>query len=1136
DGSIDPGILGEGYASESLLDVEIAGGLAPGAQINYYYAASTDLADGLVLAALRALEDNKVNVLSVSYGECEADLGAGGNLTLSELWQEAAAQGITVTVSTGDSGSASCDSEGESQATRGLAVSGFASTPYNVAVGGTDFYVLPGNFGNYANTSTTGSYSSYYATALSYIPENPWNDSSIVVGNSFTQNTPYAPFGITDIVAGGGGISSQAVCNSGTNSEGDCYGSLTGYQQPPYQIGFQGQYPVRAIPDVSLLSANGFYSAAWIYCSDSTADDQGGFYTDCQLDSNGHLADGAQIGLIGGTSASAPAFAGMLAVISQSQGGARLGQADTVLYNLAQNYDPDPSNPGMYQRAFHDIAIGNNSVVCQSGTLDCDSTNDFLEGYNATPSYDMATGLGSIDLSQLISLWNDTTLVSTSNSLIAGTSYNSMSGAAISVTHGTPINFTTTVSPSDATGQFSIVSTNNQNAASFTDYSTIYGGTGYLTTSDLPGGSYTVYSYYAGDAGHIGSQSNGISVTISPESSTTTLSFGGYDPNTGIISEGLRTVPYGSGTYVSAQPFGNNSTVNWNGSLAADGIATGSVTFTSGTGSQSAAINSLGVAQLPISSLMPGTYTYQASYPGDASFAPSTSSPQTLTITKGATSIQLQPSATALNAVGQLTLTTILQTDSIALYPTGSVTAQANGHTYTPIFSTAGQSENAVANQLIFSISGADLAPGSNLITVSYTGDANYQPATATTSVTLVSQSGGTFTLSGPTQLFSVEASQQGSTTVSIVPANGFTGPVAMTCTVSAASSGHTPTCQASAATVYGSFGASSAVTAAAYADTPAGNYVITVVGTNGQQSQSVQIPLQVTTGPGFSLTAANSSLSIATLGQSASDKLTLSPIQGFTGSVTLTCAVAPTPSSGKAPACTLPSSLTLGSASENTTIQITSDSTTVPGSYTVAVTAVSGDIQQTVAVPLSVQQTPASPTFALSAATSTVSVAASGESVTDLLTLSPAGGFTGTVQLSCAVSGGSSSTATPTCTVPATASINGATVANATLTVSTTAPSAALAANKGRLFGERIGGLMLGCLLLFVVPRRRIWTVFGLLLLTAGAFAVTACGGGNGGTKAGGSPGTLAGSYTVTVTAVSGSINATTQVNVTVQ
>jgi subtilase family serine protease len=164
DGSIDPGVIDGGDAEEALLDVEIAGGLAPGAAINYYYAASTDLADGLVLAALRALEENKINILSVSYGSCEADLGINGNLTWSELWQQAAAQGITVTVATGDSGSAACDGDTAvkpQEASKGLSVSGFASTPYNIAVGGTDFYTLESNFSTYVNTASTGTYPYY---------------------------------------------------------------------------------------------------------------------------------------------------------------------------------------------------------------------------------------------------------------------------------------------------------------------------------------------------------------------------------------------------------------------------------------------------------------------------------------------------------------------------------------------------------------------------------------------------------------------------------------------------------------------------------------------------------------------------------------------------------------------------------------------------------------------------------------------------------------------------------------------------------------------------------------------------------------------------------------------------------------
>lgn len=1133
DGATDPGVIDGSVASEGLLDVEIAGGLAPGAQINYYYAASTDLSDGLILASLRALEENKVSILSVSYGQCEADLGTGGNLNWSELWQQAAAQGISVTVSTGDSGSATCDAASQTEATHGLAVNGLASTPYNIAVGGTDFYALADSFASYVDTTGPGNYP-YYATALGYIPENPWNDSSMVVGNSFTQNTPtYDQNGDTNVIGGGGGLSSSAECQGTTNSDGSCSQSLSGYTQPPYQTGFQGIKPVRSIPDVSLLAANGFFGAAWVYCSDSTIDQQGGVYTDCQTDANGHLVDGGRIGLVGGTSASAPAFAGMLAMISQSQGGVRLGLANTVLYNLAQDYNPSPSSPGKYQRAFHDVTIGNNSVYCTSDTLNC-NTNNFLEGYNASPSYDMATGLGSVDLSQLISLWTATNFTSTTNTLTASVGSNSPSSSPISVVHGTPINFTTAVTPGDAAGQFSIIATGNPTAASYSDFGSLDGtGMGYLTASDLPGGTYTVYSYYAGDTSHTGSQSsNGIDVTISAESSTTTLSFGTYDPVTYALSEGIGSVPYGMNTYANAQPLGNNSTVDWTGSLTADGIATGSVTFTSSDGkTQSAAINSVGMAQLSISSFLPGSYTYQASYAGDASFAPSVSTSQTLTITKGATSFLLQSSAAAVNPVDQLTLSAILQTNSIALFPTGNVAAQVNGHTYPPTSASQGYYNGADANSFTFSIPASDLVAGSNRISISYGGDANYQASTASTSVTLLGVT-GSFTLTGPDQPLTVQASQQSSTTISVASQNGFTGVVNMTCAVSAAPSGHTPTCQAAAATVYGSYGASSVVSVATYADTPAGNYTITVTGVSGQQSQSVQIPMQVTDGPGFTLTAANSSLSIASLGQSASDTLSIAPTQGFTGSVALNCVVAPTPTSGKAPTCTLPASVTLGSDTTTLTLDIASDSTTLPGSYTVAVTAVSGGVQRTLAVPLVVQQSSASSNFELTAATGTVTVTAAGKSVTDTLTIRPMNGFTGTVQLSCAVSGSSSSGSAPACNVPATASITGTSAVNATLTINTVGPSTAIAAKDSPLFGERLGGLALGCLLLFVAPKRRIWTALGLLVLAAGAMSVTACGG----HSKSGAGGTPAGNYTVTVTATSGASTSSTQVQLTVK
>ena len=162
----DPGIEPlPGSDLEAYLDVELSGAVAPNATVNLYISDGSQVQDPLVLAALRAIEDNQASVLSLSVSSCESDLGPSGNQMWAGLWQQAAAQGQTVFVASGDSGSAGCDFDGQQAATQGLAVNGIASTPWNVAVGGTDFF-YPGYasgpssaapFWNQTNDSSNGS-------------------------------------------------------------------------------------------------------------------------------------------------------------------------------------------------------------------------------------------------------------------------------------------------------------------------------------------------------------------------------------------------------------------------------------------------------------------------------------------------------------------------------------------------------------------------------------------------------------------------------------------------------------------------------------------------------------------------------------------------------------------------------------------------------------------------------------------------------------------------------------------------------------------------------------------------------------------------------------------------------------------
>ncbi|HEY1732251.1 MAG TPA: MBG domain-containing protein, partial [Terriglobales bacterium] len=167
----NPGIVGGDY-DESMLDVEWAGAVSKGATIDFVTAASTGVSDGIFLAIQYIVNHNVAPVVSVSYGECEAYMGSAATSMVNSLWQQAAAQGMSVFVSAGDSGAAGCDSSSATTATAGKAVNGLCSSPYSTCVGGTEFDDTgnPTLYWNSTNDFASGS-------ALSYIPEKVWNES-----------------------------------------------------------------------------------------------------------------------------------------------------------------------------------------------------------------------------------------------------------------------------------------------------------------------------------------------------------------------------------------------------------------------------------------------------------------------------------------------------------------------------------------------------------------------------------------------------------------------------------------------------------------------------------------------------------------------------------------------------------------------------------------------------------------------------------------------------------------------------------------------------------------------------------------------------------------------------------------------
>src|SRR5208283_2285171 len=390
----DPGITSQGEEGEADLDVEWSGAVAPGAAVKFVVSASTPASAGIDLSALYIVEHDLAGAMSESYGGCESGLGSAGNAFYYSLWEQAAAQGITVMVSAGDNGSAGCDDfNTATAAAQGLAVNGLASTPYNIAVGGTDFDQVD-KWSTYwsATNSPTG------ASAIGYIPEIPWNQSCAQIG--LTGCGASAPQGSLNIVAGSGGPSST-------------------YSKPTWQIGVTGMPndSHRDLPDVSLFASAGFNGTGYIYCqSDQTI--TGAAQCDINNVSNG----GLDFGIVGGTSASSPAFAGIMALVNQyeaSNGGTnRQGNANNVLYALAKKAAAGVFNDvtkGNSVLPTGGVGVGTNSVPCQGGTLNCSSAlasangvlvnpaNSKSEAWMAGAGYDMATGLGSVNANNLAS-------------------------------------------------------------------------------------------------------------------------------------------------------------------------------------------------------------------------------------------------------------------------------------------------------------------------------------------------------------------------------------------------------------------------------------------------------------------------------------------------------------------------------------------------------------------------------------------------------------------------------------------------------------------------------------------------------------------------------------------------------------
>ena len=734
---IAPGILNDGEETEADLDVEWSGAVAKGASVDFVVSATTETSLGVNLSALYIVDNNLAPVMSESYGFCELFLGTAGNQFFNSLWQQAAAQGITVMLSSGDGSSAGCDDfNAPGPATHGLQVSGFASTPYNVAVGGTDFNDLK-NASTYWSTSNA---STTHASALSYIPETTWDDNctnpvfGTLLGFSTNAETncndpTLIGDGFVNVLGGSGGRSS-CVSSDGVNPS-SCTG---GYAKPSWQVapGVPSD-GVRDVPDVSLYAA--------------VSSPSGSFYVICEADAVGGGSScnptNPSTGFlgIGGTSASSPAFAGIMALVNQKTG-TRQGNANFVLYKLAQQHPT----------AFHDVTTGTIQVPCQTGSLDCQTSvaghqYGLLSGYNTGTGYDLATGIGSVDVGNLLQNWSSATFRASTTALTLTPNTN--------LTHGQSVTVGGTVVPSSGsgtpTGSVSLLTSTGVSAGNVT----LSNGSLSSNTNLLPGGTYTVTAHYAGDTTFGGSDSVPVNVTVGKENSREQLQLETFDWQGNMISSNATTAVYGSPYFLRVNVLNSSGTAceGANG-LPLFGCPTGSVTLTDNgnpAGAGTDPLNNLGYTEDMTVQFPGGANSVKAQYPGDSSYNAS-SVTTVLNITPAPTNMwsNLNGGAVAAN----YSASAVVQSQSSGVPPTGTVTFYANGKAIpgTIAYSSWSPGGNPPTIDLLANFTSSSSpfpTPGNYLITTSYSGDANYQPASFTSGTLFVQFAPPTINLQG---------------------------------------------------------------------------------------------------------------------------------------------------------------------------------------------------------------------------------------------------------------------------------------------------------------------------------------------------------------------------------------------------
>ncbi|SIT49372.1 putative Sedolisin [Paraburkholderia ribeironis] len=427
-----------GDDDENQLDVEWSAAMAPGAAIQLVTCADKGVdrisGHGFYFNGLRVAVENAINsentpdIMSVSYGFSEMEENSANvREEFYALWKQAAAEGISVFVSSGDSGS-NAAFNGPRNINVGNSINVVAASPYVTAVGGTDFaYTLDKQEATYFTDKTGASFSS----AKSYMPEIPWNDSC---GNDVAAkaNGSKSAIDFCKKTADREGIDTN-LAHGASSSGASSFVDKPDWQSLVYGASTDDK---RDIPDVSVFGGNYGNKIFAIVCTVSTTVDKmtkksttHDGCADLAANKSDYPPEGGA-----GTSLSSPMFAGIQALVNQKEKG-RQGVAAATLYKLAAQEYGSSSKPlgtsagcnsdfgpnGTDTCVFHNVTRGTNSVNCDAtvGNTNCFvydktysygltslSTKKYIPAYAAGQGWNFATGLGSVNATNLVDAWD----------------------------------------------------------------------------------------------------------------------------------------------------------------------------------------------------------------------------------------------------------------------------------------------------------------------------------------------------------------------------------------------------------------------------------------------------------------------------------------------------------------------------------------------------------------------------------------------------------------------------------------------------------------------------------------------------------------------------------------------------------